>query len=100
MSTVVNSFLSNELSSNRILFESQLPVFGEKGLFACQRTNKGAFSLSQQFNVLVFKQEQIRHSRTIDPRLTAVYPRLCWFPDWGGKEARIFKVDGEECIEL
>ena len=30
MSTVVNSFLSNELASNRILFESQLPVFGKK----------------------------------------------------------------------
>ena len=41
MSTVFNSFLSNELSSNRILLESQLPVLREKGLFACQRTNKG-----------------------------------------------------------
>ncbi|XP_067054238.1 guanylate-binding protein 4-like [Acropora muricata] len=35
----------------------------------------------------------IRHSRNIGPTLTAVYPRLCWFPDWGGKEATIFKED-------
>ena len=59
MSTVVNSFLSNELASNRILFKSQLLVFGEKGLFACQRTNKGLSHFREQFNVLVSKQEQI-----------------------------------------
>ena len=59
MSAVVNSFLSNELASNRILFESQLPVLGEKGLFACQRTNKGLSHFREQSNVVVSKQEQI-----------------------------------------
>ena len=57
MSTVVDGFLSYELSSNSLRFESQLPVFGEKILHTKEQI-KGFLSC-KQFSVPVSKQEQI-----------------------------------------
>ena len=50
--------------------------FGEKILFACQRTNRGLSHLQTLQWARFQTGTEIRHSRTIDPKLTAVYPRL------------------------
>ena len=56
MSAVVN--VSYELSSTSIRFESQLPVFGEKGFVLLAKEQIRSFPTCKQFDVPVSKQDR------------------------------------------